>query len=220
MECEGKEDMSIIKKPEIPMFIIGFVGIVTLLDYYIKVPLLNDAAKSMQQWAVIVTSMALGLALININIIQGKKVVNKSPGWIWSTYLLGLMWVMIIAGLFGTGNPVYTWLFDNIYSVVGATMWSLLAFFVVSAAFRAFRANSLESGLLLISAIFVSLERAPSSGAILEALPVIGSWILKVPNTAGMRAILMGTALGGISLAIRILTGREKSHLAIGREES
>ena len=35
-------------------------------------------------------------------------------------------------------------------------------------------------------------------------------WILKVPNTAGQRAIMIGIALGVVAMAVRLIMGVEK----------
>nr|MBA3542144.1 hypothetical protein [Deltaproteobacteria bacterium] len=68
----------------------------------------------------------------------------------------------------GTNGRVRTWIYNYIFAPCNATMFALLAFFVASAAFRAFRARNLEAGLLLGSAIIVLLARAPIGRAIAD----------------------------------------------------
>ena len=59
------------------------------------------------------------------------------------------------------GLDVFLWLFENVQVPLDATMFSLLAFFIASAAFRAFRARNVEAALLLISACVVILGLTP-----------------------------------------------------------
>ena len=58
------------------------------------------------------------------------------------------------------GSAFY-WMFENIYLPLGATMFALLAFFVASASYRAFKIRNFEATLLLISGIFLMLGRVP-----------------------------------------------------------
>jgi hypothetical protein len=113
----------------------------------------------------------------------------------------------------GKEGRVFVWLYDHIFAPCNATMFALLAFFVASAAFRAFRARNLEAGLLLGGAVLVMLARVPIGRAISETLPSIGQWILDVPNNGSRRAIMMGAAVGAIATGLRILLGLERSHL-------
>jgi hypothetical protein len=91
-------------------------------------------------------------------------------------------------------------------------MWGLLAFYLASASFRALRDRNLESLLLLVSAILLMLLSAPIGGLI-PGVTNVANWVQNVPNTAGMRGILLGTALGAIGLSIRTLLGYEKGYL-------
>lgn len=113
----------------------------------------------------------------------------------------------------GPSGRYRTWAFDHIFFPCQATMFALLAFFIASAAFRAFRARNTEAGLLLGSAILVLLGRAPIGRLINDSLPEITNWIIDVPNNAGRRAIIIGAALGAIVTGLRVLLGMERQHV-------
>ncbi len=125
--------------------------------------------------------------------------------------------MVIISGAvpmeWGVRGRVYVWLYDHVFAPCNATMFALLAFFIASAAFRAFRARNTEAGLLLFSAIIILLGRAPIGGFISSNLPDLADWIVNVPNNAGRRAIMIGAALGMIATSLRIILGMERSHL-------
>jgi hypothetical protein len=106
-----------------------------------------------------------------------------------------------------------TWVYDHVFAPCNATMFALLAFFIASAAFRAFRARNTEAALLLGAAIIVLLGRAPIGSLINENLPDVTNWIIDWPNNAGRRAILMGAALGAIVTGLRVLLGMERQHV-------
>jgi hypothetical protein len=113
----------------------------------------------------------------------------------------------------GADGRVRTWIYDHVFAPCNSTMFALLAFFVASAAFRAFRARNVESGLLLGSAIIVLLGRAPIGAAISTKLPALSQWILDIPNNGSRRAILMGAAVGAVATGLRVILGLERSHL-------
>lgn len=113
----------------------------------------------------------------------------------------------------GKSGRVYTWFYDHVFDPCNSTMFALLAFFIASAAFRAFRARNTEAALLLGAAILVMIGRAPVGGYISDFFPDLSTWILDIPNNAGRRAIMMGAALGGIVTGLRVILGIERSHL-------
>ena len=116
-------------------------------------------------------------------------------------------------------NPFSKWIFSATYTPLQATMFSMLAFFIASAAYRAFRARSFEALLLLIAAVLVMLGRVPLGiyllGKIFPWIPAddIANWIMMIPNTAGQRAILIGAGFGAVAVSLKILLGIERSHL-------
>ena len=113
----------------------------------------------------------------------------------------------------GKEGRVHTWLYDHIFAPCNATMFALLAFFIASAAFRAFRMRNTEAALLLGSAILVMIGSAPVGGYISDFFPDLRNWILSIPNNAGRRAIMIGAALGAVVTGLRVILGLERSHL-------
>jgi hypothetical protein len=118
--------------------------------------------------------------------------------------------------LWGAQSPegrVFTWFYDHVFYPCNATMFALLAFYIASAAFRAFRARNTESALLLGAAIFVMVGLMPVGRWLSPVFPEIEEWIMAVLNTTGRRAIMMGAALGAIATGLRVILGIERSHL-------
>jgi len=109
-------------------------------------------------------------------------------------------------------NPFF-FIYKYIYVSMAGTMFSLLAFYVASAAYRAFKAKSFDSGLLLCAAFLVMIGRVSVGEAIWPGFSTIAEWIMNVPQTAGQRAIQIGAALGLVSSSARILFGLEQSYL-------
>ncbi|OQA13479.1 MAG: hypothetical protein BWY64_03620 [bacterium ADurb.Bin363] len=147
--------------------------------------------------------------------VHGDRISRKTEGWPYSIILLSGVFITAILGIWkgvDVGTP-FDYIFRYFYSPMGSTMFSLLAFFIASAAFRAFRAQSREATMLLVAAFFVMLGRVPIGELIWEGFPKIASWLMNFPTTAGQRAIMIGAALGVVSTSIKILIGIDKSYL-------
>lgn len=116
-------------------------------------------------------------------------------------------------------------MFEGVFKSAQSTMFALLAFFVASASFRAFRIKSKEAGLLMFSAFIVMLGNVPLGNMlsnVFSYLPFIGKfldiaaikeWIMAYPSSAAQSAILIGAMLGYISSSLKIIFGVERSHL-------
>jgi hypothetical protein len=96
-------------------------------------------------------------------------------------------------------------------------MFGLLAFFIASAAFRAFRARNVEAVLLLVSAIIVMLGNIPLfGGAFGSGLAQAKDFVMSGPMTGAQRAILIAAATGAIFFSLKVLTGVDRSYFGGG----
>ena len=114
-----------------------------------------------------------------------------------------------------TANKLYELMFNGLYVALGSAMFSLLAFYIATAAYRAFRIQSGESALLMTAALLVMLGQIPvgvwladrlfrTVGLESVSITQIRLWILRVINTAAFRGIALGSAIAGLSMAWRV----------------
>ncbi len=209
---------------EVPLVITFVVGMIILLaniftsssggSFFIK-----NWADELTDWVIIVSAFAVGLATVNLFRIHGDMIARRRPGWINSLTLLAAIVVFAIVGIiarFSSStffNDLNQNLYDSIISPLGAAMFAILAFYIASAAYRAFRMRNLEATIMLIAAILVMLGKAPIGELIWSQFPKISTWLMDIPNVVGQRAIMIGAAIGGFATSLRILLGIERGHL-------
>jgi hypothetical protein len=144
--------------------------------------------------------------------------------WLFDNMLKWLIIVLTFAMILGIGNLIKIHVQkvqrrrrDWLYSIVALFGISAsLAFYIASAAFRTFRARTLEATLLLVAAVVVMLGRVPLESIVGRWLPHFAEWILDYPNMAAKRGIMIGIGLGAISTALKIILGIERSWLGGG----
>ena len=196
-----------------------------IADYFIPHRRFASLVQELQQWGLIVVAFTQVLGIANVLQLHSRKIARRATDWRYSVVLVVCMVGMAALGMsprYDDPHSPFQWLYDTTYDPLAATMFALLAFFITSAAYRAFRARSTEAVLLLGAAILVMLGQVPVGAAIwgeksfLGGFPGVKDWIMDVPNLAGKRAILMGAALGAISTGLRVILGLERAHLGGG----
>ena len=122
-------------------------------------------------------------------------------------------------------GSAFWWIYEYLFKPLTATMFAMLAFYISSAAFRAFRAKNLEASLLLGTALIVLLGRISLGYLLTDFLDPEGPlaflrlenlserWIMAVFVTAGNRAIMIGIALGVVATSLKVLLGLDRSYL-------
>lgn len=109
-------------------------------------------------------------------------------------------------------------LYEGIMVPCGSTMFAMLAFYMCSAAYRAFRMRNLHAGVLLISSFIVMLGQIPLATTYISGLHELRQWILDVPNLASKRGIMIGVGLGASATSFKIILGIERAWLGGGDE--
>jgi len=216
--------MSNIFKREVVYGLTGLVTVMMLFEYFFFADS-QPWAEIVRTWAVIIFNISLGLGAVRLLMQHGVAVQRKRENWQFSAVLMTIFVVMLLTGFAGyifngvqTSNAIYNWLFINIYTPLGATLYPITGFYIFSAAYRAFRARNLDAALMLVAGCFVMLKNAPVGEAIWSGFPAIGGWFQFTGQIPGMRAFAIVGALGLIAYGFRALLGKERGFYAGGSE--
>lgn len=208
--------IAIALKRTIPMAIALAIGFLMLIDFFFDESHINALGGFFVDSAVIVVAFALLLGLLNVLIVHFKRIRRREDGWPYSIFLVGIAVIVLLAGISGPETDVVKWIFDNVQFPLQAATFSLLAFYVATAAYRAFRLRSLESIAFILAVIVVLLGQVPIGRYLSDFLPAAKDWILDVPGTAGVRGIIIGVALGTIATGVRVLMGFDRPYSGEG----
>jgi len=225
----------------VPLWIAGLTGAVLIVSYF--VPPYESWGDEAMGWFNILAAVAFVLGGGNLIRLNLAKISARRPGWGYAAVTLVAFLATIAVGLLKVGvspseefpqygwansykaeGSVFWWLFEYVLTPLNQTMFALLAFFVASAAFRAFRAKNSEATVLLVTAFIVMLGRTAAGVWLTDWLPAEGllaslrlealsDTAMFVFNLAGMRAIMIGIALGVIATSLKILLGVDRSYL-------
>jgi len=212
-------------KREIPLFVTATIGLFMILSFFVPHQLVSVPADFLQQSAIIIVAFGIVLGGANLLRVNLEAVVRRQPGWPYKLVLIAGLVVTVALGLiegrdFQAAGTRSTWIYDQVYSSMSSAMFALLAFFIASAAFRAFRIRTAEAALLAAAAFIVMMGRVPLGGVLTAGLPhalrieTVAQWILDVPQNAANRAILIGAALGVMATGLRVILGIERSYLS------
>lgn len=199
---------------QIPLLIVFIGGVFMAVQYFVPLEFSERIYEYCVDWIIIVGVFAMGLGLWSLFRVSVGKIQTKAPNWGYNIITLAGLFAMIILGLASgieEGKPFMD-LFWYIYTPIQSSMFALLAFYVASAAYRAFRARTIVATILLLTATVIMLRLIPL-GPVSGLNQNVASWILTVPNMAAKRAIAMGVGLGGIATALKVVLGIERSYM-------
>jgi hypothetical protein len=205
-------------KTRLPVAVAFLSGFLMVVAFFGSGDMLANFSNEALRYMTIVAGFSVLLGVVSITRVSVDVVRRRAQDWPFKIILLLCLSAMTGFGVFQgiTGGTVFEWLFDKIQKPMMATMFSMLAFFIASAAYRAFRARNVEATILLITAIVVMIGRVPMGQYIYDDLPAVANWIMMFPNVAVQRGIIIGAALGAASMSLRIILGIERTYMGRG----
>jgi hypothetical protein len=231
-------------KREVPLVITIVTGVAIVVTFVIPHNPFGSLQDRLMNWFIIVTGFTtlLGLdSLIRHHLLRIRD--RRKDRWYSVVLLISFFatFVLCIYSWIRFRSPTEPmspagWIYSFMIVPLQSTMFALLAFFITSAAYRAFRVKSLEATLLLATACLVMIARVPIGNwlwasvahliaavfpgidadalASIKVLSTPTEWLLAVPQMAAKRGINFGIALGGIAMSIRIILGIERTYLS------
>ena len=171
-------------------------------------------------------SYFLGLFAMLIN--HGAKISKKVDGWGYSIFIYIGFLIMVISAALSQGQQIdgakltiMGWTFRYVFAALMGTMFSVLAFYIISTAYRSFRIKSSQALVLFLAAFIIILAKVPLGHIVWDSvlgwtglkLSAIMEWIMGVPAVSAKRGILIGIAVGAIATSLKILFGIERQYL-------
>jgi len=207
--------MSKVIRREIPLLLVSFSAILMILDYFFPVPVLSSSAKLTNEWVVVIAGFSLCLGATDLIIVNTRRIMRKTPGSGYALLIIISFLLTLLLGLSSpmTKHPAFQWIYDYFYRPPAGTLYGMLALYLVSAGWRAFKIRTFESVIMLVCAWFLIMANAPIAAVVWEGFPSIGKWIMDVPSAAGWRAFYIGAAIGTLALGLKVILGLERGAL-------
>ncbi len=209
---------------------------------------ISDFQPTMAASTNVIAAFLLGLGIYSVLRVHITRLMKKQKDWAFSIVLLVSMLAMIVFGYidyvmrefrdtdaklleqanWSFPNYAFDLLFDGLLQQMDAAMFSIIAFFILSAAFRAFRIRSVEATVLMGSALIMILSLmgavdVPWSGVIdsltgnnpahiLNNIKIneIANWFQSTLQVPSLRALEFGVGLGALAMGLRLWLGLEK----------
>jgi hypothetical protein len=232
-------------KRNVPLIIVFFTSIILIIAFFIPHRPFGDLESRFLNWYAIVAGFTLLLGLDSLTRHHLIQVFRRRPGWPYSLLLVLSLVATVTLGLyswfkyrspFDLRAPFMWLIYTPMIIPLQSTMFASLAFFIVSAAYRAFRIRNFAATLLLVAACLVMIGNVPLGGTIwrgivslahavapsldparldrMEAFAAIKDWLMSTPQAAASRGINIGLSLGGMAMSLRIILGIERTYMS------
>jgi hypothetical protein len=207
-----------MKRPQFPFIVIltSIVLLLTLLGFFVHEDSLLAIQWVLVRWAVIIAAFAVILGFLNVISVHIAKLAGRTSGY---SLVLIVSAITVLAiglgelifrqdeGLWGPlMAPIFVWVIAPLQAATAA----LLPFILTYAAYRMLRWDRQRGSLIfLISALIVLIGRLPLPDLGTGLQDLHDAWLswLAIP---GLRAVLIGVALGISMTALRLLMGIDR----------
>ncbi|MBS1704979.1 MAG: hypothetical protein JST40_03835 [Armatimonadetes bacterium] len=210
--------------------------------------LLQDMVPVVKDFTSILTAFLLGLGVYSLLRVHIGRVARRQRDWQYSGLLLLCMATMLTIGYWDffmqsankavdysdranwtTAQYGFDLLFDGMLQQMDAAMFSIIAFFILSAAYRAFRIRSIEATIMLGTALILMLSLMGIASYFTDWLFVqklaggnanafvgnftlaeISNWIKNNFQVPSLRAMEFGIGIGALAMGLRIWLSLER----------
>jgi hypothetical protein len=225
-------------KRHIVVFVTFVVGLFFLAEYILPAsiwgmpnfltPLQGKVADAIYS----LTIFSLGLGWASMLAMQWRRMTKSKEGRV-----PGIFFFLSVIGTLGFGfcaqelkkahpddwEKIYPWAAQgwsyfqvHLFGALESTVFGLLAFFILSAAFRAFRLRSLDATLLMISAVIIMAAQVPLGQALTAGLDpnfqttTWKEWMQERISNPATRSLNFGVAIGALAMALRLWLSLER----------
>ncbi|MFN8219676.1 MAG: hypothetical protein U0S12_06035 [Fimbriimonadales bacterium] len=221
-------------------------------DTFSMAVFLNDTVTQFKDLANTLTAFLLLIGVFSLVRMHVTRAFKHQKDWGFSWVLLISFVLMAVIGYWSFlaelgakgaeaasvgpwfTNPVRLkdLLFDGLLQGMDAAMFSIIAFYILSAAYRAFRIRSVEATILLASALIVMLSllgfadsvwngmvdsiggKDPSAFVNNFRLSEMATFIRQSLQVPGIRAIDFGIGVGALAMGLRLWLSLEKGGMS------
>ncbi len=195
----------------------------------------------------ILQGFLIGVGIFSLVVVHSRRIRRKTENWGFSVITMVCFAIMAVVGFsdwgsrladkenrltdqanWGPMNYANDLLFDGLFQQMDSAMFSMIAFFILSAAYRAFRVRSVEATVMMVSALVLMLNlmgilTMAWSNAVNDMvissdntfllnfnLTTIADWVRSTLQIPAIRAIDFGVGLGALAMGLRIWLGLER----------
>jgi hypothetical protein len=202
-------------KKQLPILIVFITGLIMVVQYFVPHAASEFLFTYANDFVIVIGILALPLGIFSLMRGTVIKAQRDPRERFYAVVTIAGFLVMALANI--KRDPGPDSLAQNLFSYVmipcQATIFAMLAFYIASAAYRAFRVRTWLATVLLVTAFIVMLRIVPLPEPLSSWNSALVQWILAVPNMASKRAIIIGVGLGGISYSMKIILGIERGYM-------
>jgi hypothetical protein len=210
-------NISFLKSPEFKTMIVAFFTIVVIADQFLVYSNFNTFVNVIVKWTLVIAAFTLVLGATNVIMVHAKRISKKGIRQrLLSLWLLFCLAFTVIFGISSETNrsfaQVYDFFINQVFTPLTSMAFGLAGFYFVSLVFRAFRGRNRYVVVFLLAGVAILLYSAPFASNYRQVVD-FGNWLLDVPNNAGTRGIVIGTAVGIVAGSLRAILGMERGVL-------
>lgn len=202
-------------KRMLPIIVSVLCALVIVLDGFLPEVGLAPVRSTLVEGALILGSFALLLGVLNLLATHGQRVIKKEQGRpvLSAVLILACLVTLAVGVLLGPLSTASIWIMSYIYEPVQSTLAALLAFMLVSALFRTSSLRTPQATVMIVAALLMLLWQLPLVDSLTPQLASAREWFVQLPLASIVRGAMIGTALGALVTALRLLLAIDRPYL-------